>query len=176
MPSRYTSPAWPSEKPRRRTSSSPVSPAIKVTPAVVLSTSRKLSRLRSSSSCSVITVTFCGMSRSDCWPLPMLVWVARSVFLFLISGGSACSVTVTVLSVPPDGVWAGAVCAMAVKEPASNSAPNGNTGVEMAVAWAALCRRGGVRRFMRSSPKRRGFWLASTTGRCGWLLLKSYHK
>lgn len=47
--------------------------------AVVLSTSRKLSRLRSSSSFSVITVTVWGMSCSACWPFPNVVSVARKV-------------------------------------------------------------------------------------------------
>ena len=137
------SPAVPSEKPRRRTSSSPVSPARKVTPAVVRSTSRKSSRLRSCMSFSVITVTLCGMSRSAWLPLPISVRVARSCALLLVDPSpTAESRTVTVESVPATGACcaagadaaaAGAAgCASAVlpSEPASSMAPSGSKGLE----------------------------------------------
>ena len=46
-------------------------------PEVFFSTSFMVSRLRSSISFSVTTVTDCGTSRSSCLPLPMRVSVAR---------------------------------------------------------------------------------------------------
>ena len=91
-------------------------------PAVFLSASLTVSRLRSSISFSVTTVTDCGMSRSCCLPLPMVVSVARTASL--PSGASARSFTVTVLSVVSDeavSVWAKALI-----EPASSMAPRGN--------------------------------------------------
>ena len=142
------SPASPSEKPRRRTSSSPVSPAWKVTPAVVRSTSRKSSRLRSLISFSVITVTLCGMSRSSWLPLPISVRVARSCVLLLVEPSpTAESRTVTAGSVPATGAaLAGACCAAGASaavaadcasaevpsEPASSMAPSGSSG---ALPW-----------------------------------------
>jgi hypothetical protein len=120
------SPAWPSEKPRRRTSSSPVSPAWKVTPAVVRSTSRKSSWLRSAISFSVNTVTDWGMSRMSCLPLPTVVFFTRTVSLLWIS---AVSFTVTVDSVAA----VSAVCAQLPMEAASISAPRGTSALSAAV-------------------------------------------
>ena len=151
------SPAWPSEKPRRRTSSSPVSPAWKVTPAVARSTSRKSSSLRSWISFSVITVTLCGMSISFCSPLPISVLVARSRALLVVEPSpSALSRTVTVPRVPAvpagadaalAGVGAGAgsaVCARAAEpsDPASSIAPRGSSGAWLAsiTGAAGACR------------------------------------
>jgi len=70
-------------------------------------------------------VTFCGMSRSACWLLPMRVSVARKVLFALISAGSDCSFTVTVDRVASA---VGAVCAMADRELASSIAPKGEQG------------------------------------------------
>lgn len=106
-PSTKMSPAWPSEKPRRRMSSSPVSPAWNVTPAVVRSTSRKSSRLRSSSRRSVITVTDCGMSRSAWVPLPIRVSVALSVvFESVPMAWSRTSIVPSVVAGVAAGDWA----------------------------------------------------------------------
>ncbi len=92
-------------------------------PAVFFNASLTVSRLRSSMSFSVTTVTDWGMSR-NCWrPLPMPVSVARNASL--PSGASARSRTVTVGRVS-DGV----VCAMALNEPASSMAPKGSMAVE----------------------------------------------
>ena len=127
MPSMNRSPVVASEKPRRRMSSSPPSAAWKVTPAVLRSTSFRLSRLRSSISFSVTTVMDCGMLRNSWLPLPMVVVVARTESL--PSGVSAFSLTVTWFSVLSAalGVPAGGdCCAMALMEPASSMAPRGN--------------------------------------------------
>ena len=72
------SPLAASEKPRMRMSSSPPSAAWKLMPAVLCSASFSVSRRRSSISFSVTMVTDCGMSRSACWPLPMVVVLART--------------------------------------------------------------------------------------------------
>ena len=76
MPSWKMSPRV--EKPRRRIRSpiAPPSPASKAMPVTLCSAAFKVSRLRSSISFSVTTVTDCGTSRSACWPLPAVVVVA----------------------------------------------------------------------------------------------------
>ncbi|EWS64816.1 hypothetical protein Y695_01935 [Hydrogenophaga sp. T4] len=97
-------------------------------PAVFFRASLTVSRLRSSIRRSVTTVTDCGMSRSCCRPLPMRVSVARSASL--PSGVSACSRTTTVgkvFSAPAGAVWA-----MAFREPASSMAPSGSITPEFA--------------------------------------------
>ncbi len=170
MPSRKMSPACPSEKPRRRTSSSPVSPAWKVTPAVVLSTSRKSSRLRSSSSRSVMTVTFCGMSRRDCSPLPRRVVAGLRVLLERISAGSDCPVTVTVSKVPAvPTVWATA-CRLA----ASSMAPSGRLapGVARCVVGGTSAEASAHRAAVGGVPKdsMKGWPESDGTGRFGVVL------
>ena len=130
------SPASPKKKLPRRTSSSPVLPAWKVTPAVVRSTSRKSSRLRSSIRRSVITVTDCGMSRRACVPLPMPVSVARSVALEWVP--SAFSLTITLPRVL-SGV-AGDVCAQPLTEATSISAPRGISALSDEAGFGATVR------------------------------------
>ena len=125
MPSTKMSPVVAKEKPRRRMSSSPPSAARKVTPAVLCSTSFRVSRLRSSISFSVTTVTDWGMSRSSCLPLPMLVVVVRR--LSLPSGASAFSSMVTGLSDFTSACFTG--WAIADMEPAKSMAPRGKSGV-----------------------------------------------
>ena len=102
-------------------SSSPPSAARNEMPAVYCKACFSVSRLRSSISFSVITVTDCGMSRRSWVPRATPVRVTRR--LSRPSSGSAFSRTVTVDRVLPS--TAGASCANAPSEPESSIAPSG---------------------------------------------------
>jgi hypothetical protein len=129
-----------------RTSSSPVSPAWKVTPAVLRSTSRRSSWLRSAMSFSVNTVTVCGMSRSSCSPLPMRVFSTLSVSL---AWTCTLSRTVTVESVGLLASLASCAHAPMDADAASIRAPSSLSGAGLASPEV----RGGVG---RQTPSERG--------------------
>jgi hypothetical protein len=96
-------------------------------PAVFFSASFSVSRLRSSISFSVTTVSDCGMSRSSCWPLPMREVVACTPSL---PWRSALPVALmTGITVSAFGASAGAVCAEArpARPKPAASAPSGKS-------------------------------------------------
>ena len=76
-------------------------------PAVFLSTSFMVSRLRSSISFSVTTVTDCATSRSSCVPLPIVVVTARTLVL-PPSSASFLPLTVILRSVETSATGSGA--------------------------------------------------------------------